>query len=79
MRVFASDVIKRVMGTFKIPEDEPIYNSMITRSLEKAQKRIEVNFDARKHVVAYDDVLNVRRKSIYARRRMLLSRRGCGR
>jgi preprotein translocase subunit SecA len=41
MRVFASDMIKRVMGTFKIPEDEPIYNSMITRSLEKAQTRIE--------------------------------------
>jgi len=77
MRVFASDVIKRVMGTFKIPEDEPIYNSMITRSLEKAQIRIEeLNFDARKHVLAYDDVLNVQRKSVYARRRMLLSAGG---
>ncbi len=74
MRIFASDVIKRVMGTFKIPEDEPIYNSMITRSLEKAQTRIEeLNFDARKHVLSYDDVLNVQRKSIYARRRSLLS------
>ena len=73
MRVFASDVIKRVMGTFKIPEDEPIYNSMITRALEKAQKRIEeLNFDARKHVLSYDDVLNIQRKSIYARRRGLL-------
>ena len=73
MRIFASDVIKRVMGTFKIPEDEPIYNSMITRSLEKAQTRIEeLNFDARKHVLAYDDVLNIQRKSVYARRRMLL-------
>ena len=77
MRVFASDVIKRVMGTFKIPEDEPIYNGMITRSLEKAQKRIEeLNFDARKHVLAYDDVLNVQRKSVYARRRTLLSLEG---
>ncbi|MDO8576567.1 MAG: preprotein translocase subunit SecA [bacterium] len=73
MRVFASDVIKRVMGTFKIPEDEPIYNSMITRALEKAQKRIEeLNFDARKHVLSYDDVLNIQRQSIYARRRSLL-------
>ncbi len=73
MRVFASDVIKRVMGTFKIPEDEPIYNSMITRSLEKAQTRIEeLNFDARKHVLSYDDVLNIQRKSIYARRHTLL-------
>jgi len=74
MRVFASDVIKRVMGTFKIPEDEPIYNSMITRALEKAQTRIEeLNFDARKHVLSYDDVLNIQRQSVYARRRMLLT------
>jgi preprotein translocase subunit SecA len=61
------------MGTFGIPEDEPIYNSMITRSLEKAQTRIEeLNFDARKHVLSYDDVLNIQRKSVYARRRSLL-------
>ncbi len=74
MRVFASDVIKRVMGTFKIPEDEPIYNSMITRALEKAQTRIEeLNFDARKHVLSYDDVLNIQRQSIYTRRRALLT------
>lgn len=73
MRVFASDMVKRVMGTFRIPEDEPIFNSMITRSLEKAQTRIEeLNFDARKHVLAYDDVLNIQRKSVYARRRALL-------
>jgi len=74
MRVFASDTLKRVMGTFKIPEDEPIYNSMITRSLEKAQTKIEeLNFDSRKHVLAYDDVLNVQRQSVYARRRSLLT------
>ena len=74
MRIFASDVIKKVMGTFKIPEDEPIYNRMITRSLEKAQTRIEeLNFDARKHVLSYDDVLNVQRKSVYGRRRALLT------
>lgn len=73
MRVFASDMVKRVMGTFGIPEDEPIQNSMITRSLERAQTRIEeLNFDARKHVLAYDDVMNVQRKSVYARRRALL-------
>lgn len=74
MRIFANDVIKRVMGTFKIPEDEPIYNSMITRALEKAQGRIEeINFDARKHVLAYDDVLSVQRASVYGRRRAILS------
>ncbi len=73
MRIFASDIIKRVMGSFKIPEDEPIYNSMITKALEKAQTRIEeLNFDSRRHVLSYDDVLNVQRQSIYARRRALL-------
>ena len=74
MRVFASDAIKKVMGTFNIPEDEPIHTGMITRALEKAQKRIEeLNFDARKHVLAYDDVLNIQRKSVYARRRAFLT------
>ncbi|MDR3570894.1 MAG: preprotein translocase subunit SecA [Candidatus Pacebacteria bacterium] len=74
MRIFASDTIKRVMGTFGIPEDEPIYNSVITRSLERAQQRIEeFNFDARKQVLAYDDVLNIQRQSVYARRRALLT------
>src|SRR3989344_1541548 len=74
MRIFANDAIKKVMGTFGIPEDEQIYNSMITRSLEKAQTKIEeLNFDARKHVLAYDDVLNIQRQSIYARRRALLT------
>jgi preprotein translocase subunit SecA len=74
MRIFANDVIKRVMGTFGIPEDEPIYNSMITKSLERAQTRIEeINFDSRKHVLAFDDILNIQRKSVYERRRSLLT------
>lgn len=74
MRVFASDMLKRVMGTFKIPEDEPIASGMITKSLETAQKRIEgFNFDSRKQVLAYDDVLNTQRLAIYARRRIALT------
>ena len=74
MRVFASDMLKRVMGTFKIAEDEPIESSMITRSLETAQKRIEgFNFDSRKQVLAYDDVLNTQRIAVYARRRTALT------
>lgn len=74
MRVFASDMLKRVMGTFKIPEDEPIGSPMISKSLETAQKRIEgFNFDARKQVLAYDDVLNTQRLAVYARRRTALT------
>lgn len=73
MRVFASDVVKRMMGTFGIPEDEPIQSSMITRALEKAQTRIEeINFDMRKHVLAYDDVLNAQRTGVYRKRRAIL-------
>jgi preprotein translocase subunit SecA len=73
MRVFASDTLKNVMGRFGIPEDEPIESSMITKSLETAQGRIEgFNFDARKQVLAYDDVMNTQRLAIYARRRLIL-------
>ena len=73
MRVFASGMLKSVMGTFGIPEDEPIESSMITRSLEKAQTAIEGhNFDSRKQVLAYDDVMNTQRLAIYARRRAAL-------
>lgn len=73
MRVFASDTIRSVMGTFKIPEDEPIGSSLITKSLETAQKRIEgFNFDSRKQVLAYDDILNTQRLSIYRERAIAL-------
>lgn len=69
MRVFASGMMSKVMGTFKIPEDEPIGSGMISKSLETAQKRIEgFNFDSRKQVLAYDDVLNTQRLAIYSDR-----------
>lgn len=74
MRVFASDALKKVMGKFGIPEDQPIESSMITKSLETAQGRIEgFNFDSRKQVLAYDDVMNIQRLSIYSRRRAALT------
>ena len=73
MRVFASDTIKGMMGRFGIAEDEPIHNKMITRSLETAQKKIEgFHFDSRKQILAYDDVLNLQRKSLYERRHNFL-------
>jgi preprotein translocase subunit SecA len=73
MRVFATDMIKKMMGRFGIAEDQPIETSMITRALETAQTRIEgFNFDARKHVLEYDDVMNIHRKTVYDRRRKLL-------
>jgi len=77
MRVFASDTIKKLMGRFGIPEDEAIKNSMISKSLEAAQEKIEgFHFDARKSVLEYDDVMSHQRKVVYERRRkMLLSDR----
>ncbi len=73
MRVFAADTVKKMMGRLGIPEDEAIQNSLITRSLENAQEKIEgLNFDSRKHVLEYDDVLNFQRKTFYSRRRSIL-------
>ncbi len=73
MRVFASDVVKNMMGRLGIPEDEPIQNKIITRSLESAQEKIEgFNFDSRQHVLKYDDVMNFQRKIVYERRRKIL-------
>ncbi len=73
MRIFASDMIKKMMGRLGMAEDEPIQNSIITKSLETAQTKIEgFNFDSRKHVLEYDDVLNYQRKLVYERRRTIL-------
>ncbi|MDQ3089937.1 MAG: preprotein translocase subunit SecA [bacterium] len=75
MRIFATDTIKKMMGRFNIPEDEAIENRIITSSLEKAQEKIEgFNFDARKHVLEYDDVLNYQRNIIYKRRHGILTK-----
>lgn len=73
MRVFGGERIKNLMGTFGIPEDQPIENRMISKQLETAQSRIEgFHFDARKQVLAYDNVLNQQRQVVYDRRNKLL-------
>jgi len=73
MRVFGGDRVKNLMGTFKIPADQPIEMGMISRTLESAQTKIEgFHFDSRKQVLAYDDVLNKQRQEMYTTRRGLL-------
>jgi len=73
MRIFGSDKIKNMMGKLGVPEDEPIENNMVSKALESAQGKIEgFNFDSRKHLLDYDDVMNRQRKSIYEKRRELL-------
>ena len=73
MRVFASDMIKKMMGRFGIPEDEPIQNRLVTKSIESAQEKIEgFHFDSRKHLLEYDDVMATQRETIYKRRYAVL-------
>ncbi|MBI5404809.1 MAG: preprotein translocase subunit SecA, partial [Candidatus Kerfeldbacteria bacterium] len=73
MRIFGSDRMKNLMDRLGIPDDMPIENRMISRSIESAQKKVEGhNFDIRKHLVEYDDVMNKHREVIYRRRRDVL-------
>jgi preprotein translocase subunit SecA len=74
MRVFGGEKMKNMMMKLGIPEDQPIENRLITRSIEQAQEKIEgFNFDARKHVLDFDDVLNYQRKIFYGRRYSILT------
>jgi len=74
MRIFGSDRIKSMMAKLGVPEDQPIENRIISNTLENAQAKIEgFHFDARKHTLEYDNVLNHQRKVIYERRRIMLS------
>ncbi|MBI5728422.1 MAG: preprotein translocase subunit SecA [Candidatus Magasanikbacteria bacterium] len=73
MRIFGSEKIKRMMEFLRVPEDMPIENRMVSRSLESAQHKVEGNnFDIRKHLLDYDDVLNKHRGVIYRKRREIL-------
>jgi len=73
MRVFGSDKMKAVMDKLGIDEDMPIENSFISKSIENAQRKIEgYNFDIRKHILDYDDVMNKQREAIYKKRREIL-------
>ncbi len=73
MRIFGSDRIKHLMETLRVPEDMPIENKFISKSLEQAQRKVESNnFDIRKHLVEYDDVINKHRDVIYKKRQEVL-------
>ena len=73
MRLFGSENIAGIMDRLGIEEDMPIEHNLITRSIETAQKRVENrNFDIRKHVLEYDDVMNQQREIIYRQRRQVL-------
>ncbi len=73
MRIFGGERIKSLMERFNFPEDEPIENVLIAKSIEGAQTKIEgFHFDSRKHLLEYDDVINKQREIIYKKRRDIL-------
>ncbi|HEY0415509.1 MAG TPA: preprotein translocase subunit SecA [Gaiellaceae bacterium] len=73
VRLFAGDRIKNIMERFKLPEDQPMEASILSRQIENAQKKVEEqNFVARKNVLKYDDVMNVQRQVIYEQRNRVL-------
>jgi preprotein translocase subunit SecA len=76
MRIFGSDRIKGLMGRLGMPDGEPIEHGLVTRSIERAQKQVEGrNFEMRKHLLEYDDVMNKQREAIYQLRRDILEGR----
>ena len=74
LRIFGSDRIKGLMGRLGMDDGEPIEHRLVSNAIEKAQKRVEGhNFDIRKHLLEYDDVMNKQREVIYSQRRQILS------
>ncbi|PIS09271.1 preprotein translocase subunit SecA [Candidatus Beckwithbacteria bacterium CG10_big_fil_rev_8_21_14_0_10_34_10] len=73
MRLFGGDQVAKLMTVFKMPENIPLEHGMVSRAIQQAQTKVEgFNFDARKHVVEYDDVMNKQREIIYSKRRKIL-------
>ncbi len=73
MRIFNGERIQKIMNTLNVPEDEPITAGMVTRAIEGAQRKVEAhNFDIRKHLLDYDNVMNQQRQAIYALRKSIL-------
>ena len=74
MRIFASDRLQNIMRRLGMEENIPIEHRMVTRSIERAQKQVEErNFETRKHLLEYDDVMNRQREEIYRQRREILT------
>ena len=74
MRIFGADNIAGMMDKLGMEEDEPIEHSLITKSIERAQKKVENhNFNIRKYILEYDDVMNQQREVLYGQRRLILN------
>lgn len=74
MRIFGGEQISKIMNFLNFPEDQPLSHPMVSRAIEQAQVKVEgFNFDTRKHLVEYDDVLNKQREIVYSLRKKILS------
>jgi len=79
LRIFGSDRMKSLMNMMKVPEDQPIEAKLMSGAIEGAQGKIEgFNFDLRKHILEYDDVMNKHREVIYRRRKEILDKAKSG-
>ncbi|XOB40732.1 MAG: preprotein translocase subunit SecA [Candidatus Nealsonbacteria bacterium] len=75
MRIFGGERMKSLTTMLKLPEDQPIEAGMVSKAIEEAQSRIEgINFDIRKHVLEYDNIMNKHREVIYKKRREILEK-----
>jgi len=76
LRIFGGEKIKSLMESFNLPEDQPIESKLVSKVVNEAQKKVEgFNFDSRKHLLEYDDILNKQRTTIYRKRQELLEKK----
>jgi preprotein translocase subunit SecA len=74
LRIFGSERISNIMNRFGMEEDQPIEHGLVTKAIENAQKKVEAhNFEIRKHLLEYDDVMNKQREVVYSQRREVLA------
>ena len=74
MRIFGSERISNIMDRLGIEEDQPIEHRLVTKAIENAQRKVEAhNFEIRKHLLEYDNVMNQQREVIYSQRREVLT------
>ncbi len=79
LRIFGGERIKSLMEAFNLPEDQPIESRLVSKVVNEAQKKVEgMNFDGRKHLLEYDDVLNKQRTVFYKKRREFLEKKSAG-
>ena len=77
LRIFGGDKLKAIMGRLNVPEDQPIESKIVSNAVESAQAKIEgMNFDLRKHLLEYDDVMNIHREVFYKKRKEFLTASG---